>query len=440
LFLLFGGFGLAFRPEGEAEAILLGASLTRIMFPYLMLLAVSALLMGLCHTLKRFSAPAFGSVLINLTLIGAGGLYWLLNRQALAASVADAGAVRELQVRFAYWLAFAVLIGIALRVAVHVPTLWAAGFRYWPTLELRHPRLVELFRKMPMAVAGVAVAQIMISINKLFATFMADGYVTHLTAANRLTQLPLGILASAIGTAILPQLAQLLQEDRREELRSLFGFALRLVVILFVPASVGLIVLGRPIVALLLERGSWTAAATAGTTWALLFYALGLLSAAALRLVTPLYYARLDLRRPVLAGMAAVGVNVALNLVFWKYTDLGQGGLALATALALTINVALLLLWMRAHVGGALDRRLAETFGKCLGAAGGMALVLWGLLAGFERFAAPLEGFGPRLVFVALALPVGAGVYFALAAALRTPDLRRAVELIRRRDSQTQIP
>ncbi len=442
LFLLFGGLGIVFRDAGasgateSAEAILLGARLTRVMFPYLMLLAVSALLMGLCHTLKKFTAPAFGSVLINVSMIGAGGLFWLLHRQDIAASASDPAIAEAYQTRFAFWLAGSVLIGIALRVLVHVPTLWSAGFRFGPELELRHPRLVELFRKMPLAVAGVAVAQVMISINKFFAMFMEDGYVTHLNNANRIAQLPLGILASAMATAILPQLTQFLQEDKRDELRSLFGFAMRLLTILFLPAAVGLIVLGEPIVALLFQRLAWTSEATAGTAWALLFYAMGLLPAAGLRLATPLYYARLDLRTPVKAGIIAVCVNLALNLIFFKFTNLRQGGLALATALAMTANLGMLLYWMRGEVGGAFDRRLGETVWKCLTAAIVMGVIAKGFLIAAESWLGPLDSFVERAIFIAVTIPLCAGAYFALGAALRIPDLGQAIGLLRRRGSR----
>jgi putative peptidoglycan lipid II flippase len=320
-----------------------------------------------------------------------------------------------------------------LRVLIHMPTLWAAGFRLRPELDLRHPRLVELFRKMPMAIAGVAVAQVMISINKFFAMFMDDGYVTHLNNANHIAQLPLGILASAMATAILPQLTQFVHEDRRDELRSLFGFALRLLAILFLPAAVGLIVLGEPIVALLFQRLAWTSEATAGTAWALLFYAIGLLPAAGLRLATPLYYARLDLRTPVKAGIFAVCVNLALNFIFFKFTDLRQGGLALATTLAMTANLALLLYWMRGEVGGAFDRRLGETAWKCLIAAIIMGAIAKGLWAAAEAWAGPLDSFVDRASFIGVAIPLCAGAYIAIGAMMRIPDLGRAIGLLRQR-------
>jgi putative peptidoglycan lipid II flippase len=332
-----------------------------------------------------------------------------------------------------------VLIGIVLRVLIHFPPLMAAGFRYRPTLDWRQPRLRELFGKMPMALAGMAVAHLMISINMFFATFMGKGYATHLRFSARLKEMPLAILASAMATAILPQLTQYLHEGRRDDLRNLFGFVLRLLVILFLPATVGMVVLGRPIVALLFERGAWSAEATDGTAWALLFYSLGLLPTAGLQLVIPLYYARLDLRTPVTTGIVAVAVNIAFNLFFFLFTPMKQGGLALATTLAITTNLALLLYRMRQEIGGALDRRLAETLWKCLAAAGGMGLLLWGLVGLFRAWA-PHETFMSRAALIAVAAPLGAGAYFGLAAAMRTPDLNRALDLLRRRLSASQSP
>ncbi len=428
LFLLFGGFGMLAR-GGQEDAVLLGAALTRIMYPYLMFLAMSALLMGLCHTVKRFAAPAFGSVMINITMIAAIGLYWLFHRDQYAASRADPAAAEAMQIQMAYWLSYAVLAGILARLLLHFPSLWAEGFRYRPHLDLKQKRLRQLFAKMPMALAGMAVAQLNISIDMFFATYMNEGYATHLRYSSHLVQMPLGMLASAMATAILPSLARYFDEGRREELADLFGFAMRLTLLLFIPATVGMIVLGGPIVGLLFERMNWTAAATEGTRWALLFYSLGLVPAAGLRLVTPLYYARLDLRTPVIAGVVGVFVNIVFDTLFFALTTLGQGGLALATTISMAANLALLLFFMRQRAGAAMDRRLAETALKTAVAGVAMGLALWAAMAGWRQWIGALDSFVPRLVFLGLAIPLGGLFYFAAASALRTPDLRRARQI-----------
>lgn len=430
LFMAFGGLGMLLRDNAaagldEPQAIALGAQLTRIMFPYLMLLGVAATLMGLCHAMRRFAAPAFGSVLLNLSMISTGLIFWALNRGQTQWNVAQ-------KVRLAHWLAIAVLAGIVLRVLVHIPALWREGFRYRLILEPKNPRLAELFRKLPLACLGLLMAQLMISVNKFFAMFMDDGYVTQLTYASRVTQLPLGILASAMATSILPQLTHHLHEGRTASMQALFGFAMRATVILFLPATVGLIVLREPIVALLFERLNWTADDTAGAAWAMLFYALGLAPMAALQLVVPLYYARLNLRDPLKASAVAIVLNIALNAVFMT-TALRQGGLALATSLSTAVNLGLLLHWQPGGVRQMAHWRLGGTLVRCAAATLAMAAAEAGFQAVIESRFGLLQSTTARAAFVATAVPLGAGVYFAVAWLLKTPDLRAVAAILGRR-------
>lgn len=430
LFMVFGGLGLALREGTQPQALELGARLTRIMFPYLLLLGMASVLMGLCHARRRFAAPAFGSVVLNLAMIGSGVAFWLLHRGRL--SGADDPQALVHQARFALWLSLAVMGGIFLRVVIHLPTLWREGFRFRPILDRRDRRLRQLFAKMPFALVGLLMAHLMISVNKFFAMFMDDGYVTQLSYSSRIIQLPLGIVASAMATTILPQLAQHLHEERSERLHALFGFAMRAVLILFVPAMVGLILLRQDLIALLFERLNWTASDTRGAAWALLFYALGLVPMAALSLIVPLYYARLNLRQPVQAAAAALGLNIALNAVF-MLTPLRQGGLALATSLSVTANLMMLLAWQEGGIGRVAHWGLGATAARCALSAAVMAGALIALRAGFVAWGVPLETTAPRAAFIAIAVPAGAAVYFAIAAALKTPDLAEALRLIRSR-------
>lgn len=428
LFLAFGGFGMSLRDGAaggmsNAQAIALGTHLTRIMFPYLLLLAVASVLMGLCHANRRFAAPAFGSILLNLSMILAGLLAWRVYRGE---------SPDELQLAIAHYLALSVLAGIVLRVLVHLPTLWRAGFRYRLILEPRHPRLIELFQKLPLACVGLLMTQLMISVNKFFAMFMDDGYVTQLSYASRIVQLPLGILASAMATTILPQLTQHVHDEQPERQHALFGFAMRATIILFLPATMGLIMLREPLVALLFERLNWTAEDTGGAAWAILFYSLGLVPMASMQLVVPLYYARLNLREPLKASVAAILLNIVLNALF-MHTPLRQGGLALATSLSVLANLLLLLLWLEGGFGELRKWRLGATAIRCLAACAVMGLVIFCLRLAVESLCGPLQERLWQAAFIALSVPLGAGTYFVAAMLLKTPDLWEAMKIAGRK-------
>ena len=436
VFMLFGGLGISLRNASasaglsEAQAVELGVQLTRLMFPYLMFLTISSVLMGLCHALRRFAAPAFGSVVMNLSMIAAGALFFLVDRQ------------REItpaeQIRFAWWLSWAVLLGIGLRVLVHLPVLFREGFRPRRVLDLRDNRLLELFRKLPLACVGLLMAQVMISVNKFFAMFMGDGYVTQLNYASRITQLPLGILASAMATTILPQLTHYLHEREDERLHELFGFAMRAILILFIPATVGLIMLREPLLALLFERLNWTAEDTAGASWALLFYALGLAPMAALQLILPLYYARLNLRQPVIASVIALLLNIVLNALF-LFSPMRQGGLALATSISILVNVLLLVVWQEGRLAAMKMWRLGETLIKCLGASAIMAGGILALRFGVATVADDPTSFAARAAFIAGAVPLGIALYLTSAAIFKVRDLSDVFSLLKtRRAKSTQ--
>lgn len=415
---LFSIFGYGYAARADAEALALGARLTRIMFPFTTLLALSAILMGMCHSMRHFTTPALGSVMLNVSMIGAGLLFgWM----------PDA--------RFAQYLAIAVVVGAALRLIVMIPPLWAAGYRYRPILELKTPYMRRLFVMMAPALFGVAVVQINITVSRAFVTLLGKGYVPCLTFSNRLVQLPLAIVASALATAILPQLAEFQSQGRTDDLRRLASFALRVVFILFLPAMAGLLVLGGPIVEVLFQRGEWTAQGTADTWWALMFYAPGLVLWGMLRILVPIFYARHDVRTPVLVGAVSMLFSVALNVLVVATPALREhlrhGGLALATTLGVLLNAAALMAILK-HRGLALwDADQTTAFLKALVASAIMALAaraLWVALA-----PAVPESPVVRPAVLGAAVCLGGAVYFAAAFALRLGELRQALEILLRR-------
>jgi putative peptidoglycan lipid II flippase len=413
LFILFGG--AKFLYKGQTEFLLLGEHLTRIMFPFLMLLALASLLMGVLHSLKHFTAPALGSTMLNLAIVGSHFLF--------------RGAAPE---RFVFVLAWAVLAGVLLRLLILFPPLLRRGFRYVVTINFRSAELKELVRLLLPAIYGLAVVHINISINLNFANWLGPGSVTYLRNANRLVQFPLGIFAASIATALLPSLSAKVIENKKAELEDLMLFTFRVLLIIFVPAAFGLIALGYPVIQLLLERGHWTPLATQQTYFALICYAVGLLPSAGLRILTPLYYARRDLMTPFRVGLLAMVLNVLLNVLF-LFTPLRHAGLALATSLVTTLNFALLLKIMRKQFPGIVKSTLLPILIKAIIAGIIMAAGCKGLHAALVHFM-PHRGFMLNAAIVLGCVGAGAGLFVLIGHLIGLHDIGRAVRIVLRID------
>ncbi|MFP4580294.1 MAG: murein biosynthesis integral membrane protein MurJ [Candidatus Sumerlaeia bacterium] len=421
---LFSIFGYGYVERGDIEAIRMGAQLTRIMFPFLMLLAISSILMGMCHSLRHFTTPALGSVMLNVSMIATGLIFWR------TASSGDPGSWT-----FAQWLAVSVLVGAALRVIIMLPPLYKAGFRYSLRLHPGSGRMRRLYAMMLPALYGLAVVQINISVSRAFATWLGEGYVPCLVFSNRLVQLPLAIIAASMATAILPQISQYWIDGQKAELSRLARFAFRLVLILFMPAMAGLIVLGIPIIQLLFERNQWDAQGTADTYVALAFYAPGLAAWGMLRILTPIYYAQQDVRTPVLTATVAMVVNIALNVLLVGVAPLretlGHGGLALATTLSVFLNTFLLFTILQKRRIGLWDMGLTITAIKTTAAAAIMGLCGWYIWPRLD--AAIPELLAARIVALGGLIALLAAFYFVLCFMLRVRDLSGAKNILLRK-------
>lgn len=427
VFMAFGGIALVqLQKQGklagsEVEHYLaLGAEMTAIMFPYVIGIALVALFMGACHALRSFTAPSIGSVMLNLAMIIAGG-------GALAA-----GAEMEAA---AYWLCWSVLAGALLRLAIMVPPLHQNGWRWQPVLSLRDPQLRKLLGMIGLGMIGMTLSQLNVAISGFFAWYLGEGIKTNITYANRLIQLPMALTATAVATALLPQLTQFLIEGRRRELRDMMSFIKRLEIVFMVPAVVALILLGYPITALVFERRAFTADDTWGTYLALMAYAPGLLPLGWVRLLQPLYYARKDLWTPLYSGAVSVVVNVALNWFFAFHTGLAQIGLGFSNTLASFAGYLVLSYFLKGDLRpqDGETTRIGETFGKSLIA----ALVacgagLGGYVGWIYRFGEPAGSLRLALVLLPILVIVSI-LYFAMIRFLDVPDSARAAEILRRK-------
>jgi len=392
-------------PGFDAEKISLTVTLTRWMFPYFFCIGLVALCMGILNVLGHFAAPAIAPVILNLSIIG---------------SVFFIAPVMTTPV---IGLAFGVLIGGILQLALQLPILVRKGFRFWETARLVHPALKKVGVLILPIILGGAVYQINIVVGTLLGSLLNEGSVTYLYFADRLVQFPLGIFAIAASTAILPTLSRQAAARDFDELKNTFAHALRLVFFISIPAMVGLIVLREPIVALLFQRGEFDAAATQLTIQAVLYYSLGLWAFSAVRVVAATFFALQDARTPVRIAIISIIANIFLGVILMK--PLAHGGLALATSLASMLNLVLLMHALRARLGSLGWKNIVQSAGKAFPSSLVMGMGVWAS----ARTLIPLESrtFSGLLIGVAACIGIGLCIYGVTSFVLKSQELSRVL-------------
>lgn len=367
--------------------------LTRLMFPFLTLVALAAVVMGMLNSLERFFVPALSPAMFNVAMIASAVLLVPL-MPALGFPAITA-------------IAVGVVVGGFGQVALQWPALRREGFRYEPRLDVRDPGLREILILMGPGTVGLAATQVNLFVNTVLATGQGTGAVSWLNYAFRLMYLPIGLFGVSIATAALPSLSRDAARDQLVGMRETVSRGLRLMLMLNVPAAVGLMVLASPIVRLIFERGLFTSADTAATAGALLCYAPGLLGYSAVKIAVPGFYALRDARTPVKISVASMIVNVGVNVALIDV--LGYRGLALGTAMAAIFNATALLWLLRRRLGGLDGHRLAVAFGKISAAAALMGAVVWFVDAS-------LDARWPAASFWAQALQLSASIASGMAA------------------------
>jgi len=409
-----GGVVGAIAPGVEERG--LAVLLTRIMMPFLLLVSLSAVAMGMLNAQSRFTAPALAPALFNVGAIVVGIALWLAGWPPERAVVG--------------WAAGTMLGGL-LQLLVQIPPLLRLGYRPRPRLgraALADPRLRRIGRLMAMAVVGLSATQVNILVNTWFASHDV-GANSWLQYAFRLMQLPLGVFGVAIATVAGAGVAQRAAAKDMEAVRETLGSAMRLVAFLNVPSAIGLAILARPIIAMIFEHGRFTPADTDATSQALALYAVGLYAYSGVKVLAPAFYALDEPRIPVLGSILGMASNV--GFVVLLYPALGFRGIALGTALAATANFAVLAgAWRWRHGGFA--GGIPGQMGKVLVASVVLAAAAWGALRGLDLLLPP--GGIPRKLALGL-LPVAAGglAYLAAARLLRIGELKELSGALRRR-------
>lgn len=325
----------------------LTTQLTRIMFPFLLLVALAALAMGMLNAKHRFGIPASASMMFNVgSIVGGVGLaYWFDPRFGPAAIKG---------------IALGTLVGGAAQWLIQVPSLRRVGYRYALVLDWRDPGLREIVRLIGPAVVGVSAVQINVFVNNWFASSW-NGGVSWLNCAFRLMQFPIGIFGVAIATATLPTVSAHAVRGDMAEFRKTLARSLRLATFLCIPSACGLAVLAEPIISVLYQHGKFDATATAQTAWCLRAYALGLAGYAGIKVIAPTFYALNDAKTPAAVAIGSIIVNTGLCYLFAVVLDLKAAGLALSTSCVALINFFLLLALMRRKIERIEARALLTT-------------------------------------------------------------------------------
>ncbi|WP_126445892.1 murein biosynthesis integral membrane protein MurJ [Sulfuricystis multivorans] len=306
----------------DGEKFDLTVTLTRITFPYILFMALVALSAGILNTWSRFALPAFTPVLLNLSFIGMA---------LIAAQWFDP----PVQV-----LAWAVLLGGALQLALQTPALKTIGMLPRFDFAPNDPGVRRIMKLMAPALLGVSVSQISLLINTIFASFLTSGSVSWLYYADRLMEFPAGLLGAALGTILLPSLSKAHASGKPETFSGLLDWGLRLTFLLTLPAATALAILGVPLIATLFKHGVFTATDVLATRQALVAYSVGLIGLILVKVLAPGFYAQQNIKTPVKIAFVTLAATQAMNIVF--IVPLKHAGLALSIGLASCLNAWLL--------------------------------------------------------------------------------------------------
>ncbi len=398
--------------------------LNRIIFPYVFFIGLAALAMGILNSLRVFGLPASTPIVFNLTLI-------LFSTAAIYRPVmnwAPAGYRNP-----AVALAVGVLIGGALQFFMQVPALVRRGMRFHFRPSLSDEGVRTVGRLMLPAFLGAGLYQINFFMNTIFAMSpkMPAGSITSLYVADRVVELVLGSFAIAISTALLPTLSQQAHEGRYPDMTATFGFALRVVSFVTLPAAAGLILLREPIVRVLFQHGRFEASSTALTLRPLMFYSLGLPAFAAVKLLVPVFYSLQDTVTPVRVAAVALGINIAGNLIFlhWLWRSLSNGGPALATSIAAYVNIGALFVIFRRRFGRVGGWSLLASFLRTVACVAAMSAACIGMLRwiNFDSLHRYLIQAGTLAGMIAVSI----GIYLLAARALRCDELDEVISYVR---------
>ncbi|MEI6083345.1 MAG: murein biosynthesis integral membrane protein MurJ [Verrucomicrobiota bacterium] len=328
--------------------------LTRIMFPFLLLVAIAALAMGMLNAKRVFGIPASASMMFNIgSIVGGVGLAWLFTDRF------------EPRDRAMLCMAVGTLIGGAAQWLVQLPALRGVGYRYVAILDWNDPGFRQVVKLVAPSVLGVGAVQINLFVDSWFAS-QWNGGVTWLNCAFRLMQFPIGVFGVAIATATLPTASAHVARGEIDHFRKTLARSIRLAFFLCIPAAFGLALLARPIISVIYQHGRFLAGDTDQTALCLQAFAVGLAGYAAIKVIAPTFYAFGDSRTPMLVTVGSIIVNAGTDYLFAIVFNMKTAGLALSTSCVALVNFVLLLALMRRRIQRIEAGQLVKSCGKIL--------------------------------------------------------------------------
>ena len=303
--------------HNDPEKFDLAVDMFRLTIPYLLFMSLTAFASSILNSYGSFSTPAFAPVLLNITMIA--GAWWLTPYMAEPIMA----------------LGWAVVVAGILQLVIQIPELWRKNLLIPPKIDFKHEGVDRIMKLMLPALFGVSVTQINLLLNTIWASFMQDGSVSWLYSAERMTELPLGLIGVAIGTVILPSLSARHAEQDQSKFRGMIDWAAKVIMLVGVPASIALFMLSTPIIQALFQRGQFTVEDTQMTAMALQCMSAGVISFMLIKVFAPGFYAQQDTKTPVRVGLMAVAANAILDVIFigfFKLIDWQAEHMALALA------------------------------------------------------------------------------------------------------------
>jgi len=396
----------------------LAVSLTRVMFPFLLLVALSAQAMGILNAMNQFGIPALSSTCFNIGSVGFGLVFGYTAGRLLGMSLVTS-------------MAWGVVFGGAAQWLFQGPSLYRSGIHYRPRIDFKHPGLRNILKLMGPAILGNAAVQINVMVNTNFASSITDhaghvinGPVSWLGYAFRFMQLPLGLFGVSLGAATLPAISRSASLGRMDEFRGTLSRSLGMVLLLTIPSSVGLALLGPSMIGAVYQWGRFDARDTHEVAMALACYAVGLAGYSAIKILAPAFYALNDARTPMLVSLVSILINLVAASTMVKVAGLGHLGLALSTSSVATFGSVVLFILMRKRIRGVHGRALANSVVKILAASAVMALACYLSSRGVHHLLGARK-IG-QIADVAVSIPIGALVYYTLCRVLRVAELEAA--------------
>ena len=410
---LIGLLAPGFDPAKKGLTVLL----TQVMYPFILLVSLAALVMGMLNAKHRFGIPALASSFFNIgSIVGGVVIGYLLDPKFGSRSL--------------FGLAVGTLIGGLMQLGIQLPSLKSVGFRFRPDFRWRDPGVTEVLYLMAPAVISSSAVLVNVTINGVFASELGDGPVTWLNNAFRLVQLPIGLFGVAISTVTLPLVSKRAAVRDHDAFRVILARGLRLAFFLTIPSTVGLVLLAQPIIQLLYERGRFLPHDTLETASVLRFYAIGLAAYAGIKVLAPAFFAIGKKNTPMIISFISIGANLLLNWTFTFHFGFGQRGLALSTGLVAVTNFLLYYLMMRAHSRRLETRRLLSSGARMCLAGLAMALVCW---VGNRFWISGAHGKLQEIVALGCVILAAGLAYVGLTFLLRLEEMQDILAIVKRK-------